>query len=106
MNDDEKSLIRQIKRENDSINTVVDNQKRLRENLEKLTEHHGESQLVRRYLEDMNKDEDILLEAHKKTLALTEEREKVRKQLQATLGVIKKESFELIAGIDDHPLPT
>ena len=93
---DEKGLARHIGLQNNSINTVVDNQKRLRENLEKLTKHHGESQLVRRYLEDMNRDEDTLLEARQKVLTLSEEQENVQKKLKAVLQVIKKDASVLI----------
>jgi vacuolar-type H+-ATPase subunit I/STV1 len=70
----ETMLTRQIALETKSIDTVVHNQKRLRENLEMLKEH-GNSSLVRRYLDDMNNDEDTLKESRRKVLELTEERE-------------------------------
>ena len=96
LSSDDKNLVRQIKLESNSIDTVVDNQKRLRENLTKLTEHHGESQLVRRYLEDMMSDEDTLLEARRKVLNLNEEQEIIQKKLQAMLQAIKKETLAMI----------
>jgi hypothetical protein len=96
LSDNESALVRQINLQENTIDTVVNNQKRLRENLEKLTEHHGESQLVRRYLADMNRDEDTLLEARQKALNLTDEKENIQKKLKVLIQTIKKEALALI----------
>ena len=91
---DEAAVTRQISIQNNSIDTVVHNQKRLRENLEMLKEH-GNSALVRRYLDDMNGDEDTLSAARQRVLDLTEQREGLREQLQDLLRQIHKDAAAL-----------
>jgi hypothetical protein len=91
----ETATTRQILLTTNSIDTVVKNQERLRDNLDKLTEH-GNSALVRRYLDDMNNDEDTLIRARQKVLDLTEEREVMREQLSVMNGVIMKCTAALV----------
>lgn len=74
-------VTRQIQQQNNCVDTVVHNQERLRDNLEKLTEH-GNSSLVRRYMDDMNHDEDILLEARKKLVEFTEQSQGLKENLE------------------------
>lgn len=95
LNNDDLLLSRKIKLQENSIDTVVKNQERLRDNLEKLTEHHGDSQLVNRYLQDMNRDEDTLLEARQKVLDLSEEQETLKKNYVAMEEEIKKLALNL-----------
>lgn len=97
---DEVTILRKIQLQNNSIETVVQNQKRLRDNLEKLTEH-GNSTLVRRYLDDMNRDEDTLIEARKNVLELTEEKEMLRGRAGATENEIRKDAVTLLEDCSD-----
>jgi len=62
-------LTAQAQVQSKSIQSITDNQKRLRDNLERLKEH-GNSALVRRYLDDMNADEDKIIVARKALLEL------------------------------------
>ena len=81
----EKALTtRGIQVETKTIESVSDNQIRLRNNLEKLTDH-SKSSLVRRYLDDMNRDEDEIIAARKKLLALEKQRD-VLKDEEAALA--------------------
>ena len=99
-NAEESVVTRQMLLQINSIETVVNNQKRLRDNLEKLTEH-GNSALVRRYLDDMNQDEDTLMAARQKVLDLTEQREGLREQLSKLERGIKKEALVLVIACAD-----
>jgi hypothetical protein len=92
----ETNLTRQIQLQNNSIDTVVNNQKRLRDNLEALTEH-GNSTLVKRYLDDMNRDEDTLNTARHTVLGLTEQKEGIQDQLGALEKGIGKTASGLIS---------
>jgi ubiquitin len=91
----ELALNRQMQLLNNSIDTVVHNQERLRDNLEKLTDH-GNSALVRRYLDDMNKDEDVLYSSRQKVLSLTEEVEILKSSMAETAANNKKLALEIV----------
>jgi ubiquitin len=88
---EETAVTRQISAQTASIDTVVHNQKRLRDNLETLKEH-GNSTLVRRYLDDMNRDEDTLSEARRKVLELTDERDNLREKSKNLMERARKEA--------------
>lgn len=92
----ENAVIRNILLQNNAIETVVNNQKRLRDNLEKLTEH-GNSVLVRRYLDDMNNDEDTLIQARQRVLDLTEEKETLINQMSYLHGNISKDALCILS---------
>lgn len=96
----EVTILRKIQLQNDKIETVVKNQQRLRDNLEKLTEH-GNSALVRRYLDDMNRDEDTLIEARKNVLELTAENEVKKERAGVIENEIKKDAVTLLENCSD-----
>lgn len=72
---------RQMRQLEEQRSVIFSNQKRLRENLESLSEHQS-STLVRRYLADMDREEDELISARKRMQALDEEQTKA-KQLES-----------------------
>jgi hypothetical protein len=74
-------LQRQLAVAKKEIETVCANQSRVRDNLERLKEHTS-SAVVRRYLEDMNRDEDTICAARKKI----NEFEEVEIALKKTIG--------------------
>ena len=66
---------RQLQLHNKNIKSIEVNQSRLRENLDKLKGHENSS-LVKRYLDDMNRDEDLILSTRKVVLDLEEKKER------------------------------
>jgi len=70
------------------IDTVCTNQSRLRDNLERLKEHPG-SVVVRRYLEDMNRDEDTLIAARKKIVELEDAEIALKKSITGAEAVVR-----------------
>jgi ubiquitin len=89
----------EIKTQLNYIQTIVTNQKRLRENLERLTEHHSASTLVQRYLQDMNIDEDNILET-RNLLNVNENKNKNNaEELKILEGNIKKEVTIILSHI-------
>jgi hypothetical protein len=72
------------------IDTVCCNQSRLRDNLERLSREHASSVVVRRYLEDMNRDEDTLLAARKKILELEETEIALKKTIAAAESAVRE----------------
>jgi ubiquitin len=77
------------------IDTVCSNQSRLRDNLERLKEHSS-SVVVRRYLEDMNRDEDTLLAARKKIAELEEDEIALKKTIAAAECAVRESTSELL----------
>ena len=71
------------------IETVCANQSRVRDNLERLKEHSS-SVVVRRYLEDMNRDEDTICAARKKIVELEETEIALKKTIASTEAVVKE----------------
>jgi chromosome segregation ATPase len=76
------------------IDTVCTNQSRLRDNLERLKEHPG-SVVVRRYLEDMNRDEDTLIAARKKIVELEDAEIALKKSIAGAEAVVKETAYSL-----------
>jgi ubiquitin len=74
------------------IDTVCSNQSRLRDNLERLSKEHASSVVVRRYLEDMNRDEDTLMAARKKILELEETEIALKKTIEASESAVREAS--------------
>jgi chromosome segregation ATPase len=72
------------------IDTVCSNQSRLRDNLERLSKEHASSVVVRRYLEDMNRDEDTLMAARKKILELEETEIALKKTIAAAESAVRE----------------
>jgi len=71
------------------IETVCANQSRVRDNLERLKEHSS-SVVVRRYLEDMNRDEDTICAARKKIVELEETEIALKKTIASAEAVVKE----------------
>jgi len=88
-------LQRQLAVTKKEIDTVCSNQGRLRENLEKLKEH-ASSVVVRRYLEDMNRDEDTLLAARKKILELEEAEIALKKTIAGAESAVRESTGRLV----------
>jgi DNA repair exonuclease SbcCD ATPase subunit len=101
---DQAAIIKQIQLHTTASQTVVCNQKRLRDNLEKLTEQHANSKLVKRYLDDMNRDEDEIIAARKSLIVLEAQQDALREQcddlvkrLKRDAGILKKRFNEIHA---------
>jgi len=77
------------------IDTVCSNQSRLRDNLERLKEHSS-SVVVRRYLEDMNRDEDTLLAARKKIAELEETEIALKKTIASAESAVRETAGDLL----------
>jgi hypothetical protein len=71
------------------IDTVCANQSRVRDNLERLKEHSS-SVVVRRYLEDMNRDEDTICSARKKIVELEETEIALKKTIAGAEAVVRE----------------
>jgi len=77
----EKELVRIITSHNEHINKVFQNQTRLRENIKSL-EHMSGSELVQRYLKDLDKEEDDLLKIREAIETFEKEKTTVQKELK------------------------
>jgi hypothetical protein len=88
-------LQRQLAVTKKEIDTVCSNQSRLRENLVSLKEH-ASSVVVRRYLEDMNRDEDTLLAARKKILELEEAEIVLKKTVAGAESCVRETTSRLV----------
>ncbi len=86
---------RQLAVTNKEVDTVCSNQSRLRDNLERLKEHSS-SVVVRRYLEDMNRDEDTLLAARKKIAELEETEVALKKTIAAAESTVRDTANDLL----------
>ena len=86
---------RQLAVTNKEVDTVCSNQSRLRDNLERLKEHSS-SVVVRRYLEDMNRDEDTLLAARKKITELEETEVALKKTIAAAESTVRDTANDLL----------
>jgi hypothetical protein len=62
--------------------------------LERLKEHPG-SVVVRRYLEDMNRDEDTLIAARKKIVELEDAEIALKKSIAGAEAVVKETAYSL-----------
>jgi len=83
----EKELTRIINSKNDHISKVFQNQTRLRENIKSL-EKMSDSELVKRYLKDLNKEEDDI----QKTRDVIDALEKEKLDVQSEIKGAKYES--------------
>jgi len=77
----EKELTRIIDTKNEHINQVFLNQTRLRENIKSL-EKMSDSDLVKRYMKDLNKEEDDIQETSEMIENLEKEKIEVQKELK------------------------
>jgi hypothetical protein len=87
-------LQRQLGVATKEIETVCSNQSRLRDNLERLKEHTS-SVVVRRYLEDMNRDEDTICVARKKISELEETEISLKKTIASAESVVRETANRL-----------
>jgi len=72
-----------------SVKTVFANQERLRQNLASL-EHHNKSDLVKRYLKDMSREEDDLIEKRKRIDDLKGHLQKNADNLSASVSALRR----------------
>ena len=72
-----------------SVKTVFANQERLRQNLVSL-EHHNKSDLVKRYLKDMSREEDDLIEKRKHIDDLKGHLQKNADNLSASVSALRR----------------
>jgi ubiquitin len=96
---EQSEVQRQIQLNVKSIQSIETNQSRLRENLEKLKGHEN-SPLVKRYLDDMNRDEDSILSTRKVLLELEGRKERLDesgKVLEAKVKSIATDLQKLIS---------
>ena len=87
-------LQRQLGVATKEIETVCSNQSRLRDNLERLKEHTS-SVVVRRYLEDMNRDEDTIGVARKKISELEETEISLKKTIASAESAVRETANRL-----------
>jgi ubiquitin len=95
---DQVEIQRQIQTHSKSIQSIEMNQGRLRENLERLKGHES-SPLVKRYLDDMNRDEDAILSTRKALLELEGRKERLDesvKALEAKMKVLGAEAHRVM----------
>jgi len=88
-------LQRQLAVTKKEIETVCANQSRVRDNLERLKEHTS-SVVVRRYLEDMNRDEDTICAARKKINELEETEIALKKTISSAESVVRETANSLL----------
>jgi ubiquitin len=88
-------LQRQLAVTKKEIETVCANQSRVRDNLERLKEHTS-SVVVRRYLEDMNRDEDTICAARKKINELEEAEIALKKTIGSAESVVRETANSLL----------
>ena len=96
---DQSIIIRNISLENNKIEIIEINQKRLRSNLEKLKEH-GNSTLVRRYLDDMNRDEDNIIISRNNLINLENQKEKINEKINLIERNIKNDIESILKKCD------
>ncbi|KAH9088457.1 hypothetical protein LEN26_019505 [Aphanomyces euteiches] len=95
--DEEKVRLRHIvEQEETAIKTISSNQKRLRENIVALEKVHAKHDLLTRYLDDFNTDEDTLAQCRKATSqALDKERALQREEFSLTRQLVTLAKAEL-----------
>ena len=77
---------------------IVTNQARLRENLERLKEHAA-SAVVRRYLDDMNRDEDEITAARQQRAALEASVAALAKAQAAAEAAVRADAARIIEAL-------
>jgi ubiquitin-large subunit ribosomal protein L40e len=91
---EQADIQRQIQGHTKSIHSIETNQSRLRENLEKLKGHES-SPLVKRYLDDMNRDEDSILSTRKALLELEGRKETIEESAKSLEAKVKSLAIEM-----------
>jgi len=93
-----QELQRQMNVHNDHIKKIFENQSRLRDNIKSL-EKILDSDLVRRYLKDLNRQEDDLNSTRKNITELVEEEAQINEQikhLNLEISTITKKEIEIL----------
>jgi len=96
-----KEIQRQTTLFNDHIKKIFENQSRLRENIKSL-EKILDSDLVRRYLKDLDRQEDDLNNTRKKIATLVEEEANINEQiklLNLDISTITKKEIETLTNV-------